>query len=222
MFNEFIFVLQSTLVGVLTLGAALYGTHGLVAATCLFGVLSNLFVVKQITLFGLTATAADAFAVGALLGLNVLQEFYGKEITRKTIALNFICLVVYAVFAQLHLWLIPAATDSNQIHFMGILQHAPRIVVASIAAYVVAQLFDYFFYGFLRRITNNKFYLMRTYIAIIASQLVDTVLFGVLGLYGIVENLGQVMLVSYLIKLIVIALATPMVSLAKKFIRVQS
>jgi uncharacterized integral membrane protein (TIGR00697 family) len=207
---------------VLTLGATMYGTHGLVAATCLFGVLSNLFVVKQITLFGLTATAADAFAVGALLGLNVLQEFYGKEITRKTIALNFICLIVYAIFAQLHLWFTPAAADINQIHFMGILQHAPRIVIASIAAYFLAQVFDYFFYGFLRRITNNKFYLMRTYIAVIASQLVDTVLFGVLALYGIVENLGQIILVSYVVKLIVIAIATPLVTIAKKFIRVQA
>jgi uncharacterized integral membrane protein (TIGR00697 family) len=219
MLNECLFVIQSLLVGGLTLAALTYGILGLVTITCLFTILSNLFVLKQISLFGLTATAADAFAVGALLGLNVMQEFFGRELTKKTIALNFACLIIYAFFSQLHLWYIPDFHDVNQVHFLALLGHAPRIVIASIIAYFAAQCFDYLFFGFLKRVFVNKFFFVRTLCANAASQLVDTILFAFLGLYGIAANIGQIIVVSYVIKLLIIAIATPVVGLAKKIVR---
>ena len=49
------------------------GKMALGVYVALSGVLANLFVVKQIELFGLHATASDVFAVGGILGLNLLQ-----------------------------------------------------------------------------------------------------------------------------------------------------
>jgi uncharacterized integral membrane protein (TIGR00697 family) len=51
------------------------------------------------------------------------------------------------------------------------------------------------------------------------SQAIDTVFFSFLGLYGIVSNISDIILASYLIKILAILLATPFVAFARKFIK---
>ena len=56
-------------------------------------------------------------------------------------------------------------------------------------------------------------------ISITVSQAFDTVLFSFLGLYGIIENLGQIMIVSFTIKMVTMLLLTPMLVLVKKSVK---
>jgi len=160
---------------------------------------------------GLNATAADAFTIGATIGLNLLQEYFGKAITRTTIAINFFFLVFYAIVSQVHLLYTPSAFDTTQDHFSPLLGFMPRIVIASFTVYLIAQMIDYKLYGWLKKVWTSRFLVLRNYASISISQLVDTVLFSFLGLYGIIDNIGEVILVSYTIKLAAIALATPFV-----------
>ena len=51
-------------------------------------------MLKQITLFGLNATASDIFAIGSLLGLNLLREIYGITEAKKAIGDEFRCILV--------------------------------------------------------------------------------------------------------------------------------
>lgn len=209
--NELIFILHTLLIGLASLGALALGRSALVAFVSIQCILANLFVLKQTTLLGLNATCADAFTIGATIGLNLLQEYYGKAITRTTIAINFFFLVFYAVMSQVHLWYTPSAFDTMQDHFSPLLGFMPRIVIASITVYLIAQIIDYTIYGWLRKNWASRFLVLRNYASISVSQLVDTVLFSFLGLYGIIDNIGEVILVSYTIKLAAIALATPFV-----------
>ena len=80
--NELIFFAHVLISVALMLGALRFGRVVLVAAICLQEVLANLFVLKQVTLFGLEVTCSDAYAIGSIIGLNLLQEFYGKERAR--------------------------------------------------------------------------------------------------------------------------------------------
>ena len=89
MINELIFIFHCLIIASSSLFALFLGSYGLVAFICIQCILANLFVIKQITLFGYTATCSDAFTVGATLGLNLLQEYFGKNITKKTIWINF-------------------------------------------------------------------------------------------------------------------------------------
>jgi uncharacterized PurR-regulated membrane protein YhhQ (DUF165 family) len=107
--NELIFIVHTVVIAAFALGALALGCTSLVAFVCSCCILANLFVVKQITLFGLTATCADAFTVGATIGLNMLQEYFGKEIAKKTIWINFFLLIFYAIVSQIHLIYIPHA-----------------------------------------------------------------------------------------------------------------
>ena len=230
--NELIFILHTLFIGLTALGALALGRSALVAFVSIQCILANLFVLKQTTLFGLNATCADAFTIGATIGLNLLQEYFGKSIARTTIAINFFFLVFYAVISQIHLWYTPSSFDTMQEHFSPLLGFMPRIVIASFTVYLIAQIVDYLLYGWLKKQSRlhlsrpsglasstgqgtSRFLVLRNYASISVSQLIDTVLFSFLGLYGIVDNIGEIILISYSIKLVAIALATPFVLCSK-------
>lgn len=214
--NELIFILHTLIIAAFSLGALALGRSALVAFVCAQCILANLFVVKQITLFGLTATCADAFTVGATIGLNLLQEYFGKEIAKKTIWINFFLLIFYAIVSQIHLIYIPHSGDTMHLYFMPLLNLMPRIVVASFSVYLISQMADYYLYGFLKRTFQDRYIIVRNYASIAFCQLLDTVLFSFLGLYGIIDNIWEVIIISYIIKLASIIIATPFVGFSRK------
>ena len=85
MINELVLLFQIIVISVTAVVALRLGREALVAFTILQMILANLFVMKQTMLFGLNATSADAFAVGSLLGFNLIQEFFDRELAKKTI-----------------------------------------------------------------------------------------------------------------------------------------
>lgn len=214
--NELIFFFHTIIIAAFALGSLALGRSALVAFICTQCLLANLFVIKQINLFGFTATCADAFTVGATIGLNLLQEYFGKDITKKTIWVNFFLLIFYAIASQIHLIYIPHSADIMHLHFMPLLNLMPRIVVASFSVYLISQMADYYLYGFLKKILQDRYIIIRNYASIAFCQLLDTVLFSFLGLYGIIDNIWEVIIISYLIKLASIIIATPFVGFSRK------
>lgn len=214
--NELIFIIHTIIIALFSLGALALGQGALVAFVCACCTLANLFVVKQITLFGLTATCADAFTVGATIGLNLLQEYFGKEIAKKTIWINFFLLIFYAIVSQIHLVYIPHAADTMHLHFMPLLSLMPRIVIASFSVYLIAHMADYYLYGFLKKVLHKKYIIFRNYASIALCQLLDTVLFSFFGLYGIIDNIWEVIIISYIIKIISILIATPFIGFSRQ------
>jgi uncharacterized integral membrane protein (TIGR00697 family) len=218
--NELLFIAHTLVIATFALGSLALGRSALVAFVCTQCILANLFVVKQITLFGLTATCADAFTVGATIGLNLLQEYFGKDIAKKTIWINFFLLIFYAIVSQIHLIYIPHSADVMHLHFMPLLNLMPRIVVASFSVYLVSQMADYYLYGLLKKTFHDNHIIARNYASIAFCQLLDTILFSILGLYGIIDNIGEVIIISYLIKLASIIIATPFVGFSRRIYKI--
>lgn len=225
--NEFLFLSYIGLVSIASLASLRIGKEALVALICLQCVLVNLFVTKEIILFGFTATASDALGVGAALSLNLIQEYFGKRLAQKTIWISFFCVVFYILATLVHLAFIPASTDASQVHFVALLTPMPRIVVASIIVYLITQTIDCHLYGYLCKKLENKNFIFRNYSSIAITQLIDTVLFSFLGLYMINESFSSIaiimdiIVVSYCIKMLVLFIATPFLALSKKFLKLQ-
>lgn len=198
------------------------GAEALVAFLCTQAILANLFVIKQITLLGFNATASDMYIVGSVLSLNLLQEYYGKHLAIKAIWISFVLLIFYTIVSQIHIFYIPSPTDFSQDYFYNLLSYMPRITTASIIVYLIVQHFDVYFYAILKRLFVGRQLLLRNMISISISQALDTILFTMLGLYGIIDNINQVMLVAFTIKITTIALLTPLVLIIKKYIRISS
>lgn len=217
MTNELIFIIHSSLLSLFVLIALSLGKEALVALICLYGVLANLFVTKQIAFFGFDATASDAFTVAAILGLNMIQEFFGAAASKRAIWINFLCLGVYTVASQLHLWYTPHILDYTHGHFCALLEVMPRIALASISVFLFVQYIDRTLYGFMQRKFGSRYFLMRNTIALILCQLLDTILFSFLGLWGIVEHIWHIIIISYAVKLLAISITSPWLMLVNRF-----
>lgn len=220
--NELIFFCHVLLLSFASLAALRLGKEALIAFICLQSVLANLFVIKQMTFFGLNATTADAFAIGSVLSLNFLQEYFGKESAQRAIWINLFVMIMYVMTSQIQLAYIPNMHDHNHTHYVSLLSSMPHIVAASIFVFFIAQQFDYFLYGFIKKVFKNKYLVLRNCLSIGICQLFDTVLFTMLALWGIADNLLEIIIISYTIKLLAIAASTPAIALTRMLVKSRS
>lgn len=213
--NELIFFTQVILIIFFSLGALKLGSGALTGWVLLQALLANLFVLKQITLAGFDVTASDAFAIGSLLGLNFLQEHFSQAEAQKATRICFFFLIFFSLISQLHLLYRPNAADATHAAFMVLLNPTPRLVVASITVFYLVQQIDLKFFSFLKTRFSRVHFAWRAALALVLSQLLDTILFSFAGLYGTVSSITHVITVSFAIKLLVITCFTPIIRWTK-------
>ncbi len=214
--NLLLFFLQSSVIASASLVALKLGKEALVALASLLCILSNLFILKQITLCGLHVTAADSFTIGSILCIHLLQEYFGKEIAKKAIWICFLGLIFYTGISQIHLWYTPSIVDTQQLHFYALLRFAPRITLASLIVYFSVLQLDRYLYEKLKQNYGKIPTAWRNFSVLAVSQLIDTILFSFLGLYGIVNNITQIILFSYIVKMSATLITTPFMILSKQ------
>lgn len=214
--NEILFFIHVFLVVGFVLIAARLGKNFLIGLVVLQSVFANLFVVKQISLFGFSVTCSDCFAIGGVLGLNLLQEYYGKQESSFAVKASFFGLIFFVCMAYFHLQYIPLEQDVTQSSFETILSHTPRITLASIFVYFIVQKIDIRIFGFLQKLFQGKFLPCRIAISLVCSQFIDTCLFSYLGLYGIVESIFDVIFISFFIKCLIIFFSSFLSVFAKR------
>lgn len=219
--NSLILCLQVATFSGMTLAALRFGKESLTAWLAVLAVGMNLFVLKQITLFGLNVTSSDALAVGYLLGLNLIQEFFGRKVARNMVWISFFASGGFTLLSQMILAYTPNHFDVAHSHFIFVFSPAPRLMIASLASFLLVQFVDLAFFQFLRAKTEGKYLTLRTTTTLIVSQLLDTLVFSFLGLYGLVSSLSDVIIMSLAIKGIVIILTIPFVTLSRRMARVQ-
>lgn len=202
--NETLFFIQILLIVGFALGSLRLGSAALTAWVSIQALIANLFVLKQIHLFGFDVTASDTYVIGSLLGLNFLQEYFGKEEARKATWVCFFFLLFFAVISQLHLLYEPSSYDTSQGAFLTILTPSPRLFIASMSVFFIVQQIDLRFFAFLKNRLPQLSFASRTAIALVVSQFLDTFLFSFAGLYGIVASIANIIVISFIIKLIVV------------------
>ncbi len=210
--NEIIFIFHIVAVVGFGFGALRLGKEALVAWVAFQAVLANLFVIKQIGFFGFEVTCSDVFAIGSILGLNLLQEYFGKESGRKAIWICFYILAFFAAMSQIHLFYLPSVHDQTHAAFYTILQPAPRLLLASVGVFFFVQQVDLKLYAKLKKLPLP----LKNGISLVLSQLIDTVLFSYFGLYGNVASMFDIIVISFMIKVIVVFCMTPFVALTRR------
>lgn len=224
--NELIFLIYVFVISFFVILFARISKEALIAFISVQVILINLYVSKEIVLFGLTATASDSLSVGIALGFNLLQEFHGQPIAQKTVFTSFLCAIFYVITSYLHLAYISPNLEVSQA-FDLLLAPMPRIIIASLVVYVITQYLENKLFGYLSEKFKHKHFLIRNYSSIAITQLLDTVLFSFLGLYGhapfdTLPKIYQIIIVSYSIKLLTILIGSPFIAFSKKFITKKS
>jgi queuosine precursor transporter len=215
--NELIFLLQTSVIALFTLFALRLGSQALVSCICILIVLANIFVLKQISLWGFDVMSADSFIIGAVLGFNLLHEYFGKSLAEKTIWITFFINFVVVVISYFQLAFQPNIYDINHCHFQAIFGVMPRIVGSSVLAHLSSQYVRLAIYSTLKnRFLSVKLF-FRGFITTIIEQIIDTGAFTFFALYGIVYSLFDVFIVSLITKIIIITTISPWISLSKLF-----
>lgn len=208
--NILIFISQILLILGFTYGALRLGRQALVTLVTLLAILANFFVLKQIPLLGFHVTCSDALVIGSVLGLNLLREHFGKEAAKETTKICFFFMVFFTLLSNLHLRFVPSPFDTAHFAYAKLLTPTPRLLIASISTFWIVQQIDIRLFGWISHLLPKSPFPYRSGISLTLSQLLDTLLFTFLGLYGMVDRLGDIILVSFAIKVATILLMNPL------------
>lgn len=148
---------------------------------CIAGVLAN----KQVAL-GPLAVEAGIFAFLILVATSsAVAELYGRTTANRLVLIGFVPLIMSMVLTALVLTL-PAAGDmpvDRQAAFETILKGTPRIWAAGIIAYGISQMLNVTIFSWLKR-EGGRLLWLRSAVASVLSQVVDTLLFISIAFYG--------------------------------------
>lgn len=220
--NELIWVLFALVNFVMfTLMYKVFGKMGIFFWIVLATILANIQVVKIIPLFGLEASLGNILYGTIFLGTDVLNEIYGKKDAKKAVYLGFIVLFIFLIVMQFALWFAPHINDGAQSALETIFGFTPWIVLGSVTAFIVSQMFDVYIFQWIKKLLpDNKYLWIRNNGSTIVSQLIDTLIFVpiafLLSGYLPFESVVGVFISTYLIKLLVAVLDTPFIYLIKK------
>src|SRR5689334_18327744 len=99
--NELILVLHLLLIFGFGVIALRLGKAYLITWVAVQAILANLFVVKQMSFLHFNTTCSDVFAIGSILGLNLLQEYFGKETAQKALWGAFFAMLFFAAMSHM-------------------------------------------------------------------------------------------------------------------------
>jgi uncharacterized integral membrane protein (TIGR00697 family) len=211
-----LFLLQTLIILVLTLIAFRMGKAYLIGWVAASIVLANIFVTKQLKLFGLDATGGNIMYASIFLATDLLSEHYTKEDAKIAVKIGFLSSVLYLVSSQFVLRFLPSEYDTVQGGMQEIFAFAPRILIGSMVAYLVSQFHDIWAYNAIHSKTGQKLLWLRNNGSTWVSQLLDSVIFSLIAFLGVFPFnvvLG-IILSTYLLKVIVAALDTPFMYLS--------
>lgn len=217
--NECIFLFHIIIILAFTLISFRLGKTALGSWVCIQALCANLVVLKQVVLFGLHATCSDVFTIGGIFSLNLLQEHYGPNAAQKIIKQCLCFMLFFAALSQIHIFYIPSAEDTAQSAYQLLFAPAPRLLFASLLTFLIVQKIDVFVFAQLKARMPSASFALRTSFSLLFSQLLDTILFTCIGLYGLISSVFDMIILSFLIKALVIAALFPLTSLSKKWIR---
>ncbi|MFL2655761.1 MAG: queuosine precursor transporter [Alphaproteobacteria bacterium] len=177
--------------------------------TCL--IVSNITAVKLITLGNIILPGAIVVFPITYIISDVLTEVYGYRRARRVIWVGFAANIL-AVGTFIIVGMLPAASFwEDQKAYDTILGATPRILVASLIAYLVGEFTNSYVLSKLKIMTNGRFLWVRTIGSTIIGQSLDSTIFILVAFTGILPNnvLFMTILVQVLAKTAYEFVATP-------------
>lgn len=177
--------------------------------TCL--IVANIIAVKIISVFGWVVPAGVIAYPLTFLFTDVIAELYGRKTATRVVWLGFAANILMVALIFGSKLLPPAAIWESQPAYESILGMVPRIVLASMIAYLISQHYDVFAFHFWRRKTKGRFLWLRNNASTMVSQAMDTGLFITIAFWGTVPTavVMEMIVTQYVIKLIIAACDTP-------------
>ncbi len=183
----------------------------LVAAftTCLL--VANIITVKLVAVGGWIVPAGVIAYPLTFLFSDVISELYGRKTAVRVVWIGFGASLLMLALIYIARLLPGAAIWDGGAAYEAVFGMVPRVVLASMLAYLVSQHHDVIAFHFWRRVTGGRYLWLRNNASTVVSQALDTTIFITVAFWGLVppEVVWNLMLTQFLIKIGIAALDTP-------------
>lgn len=151
---------------------------------------------------------------------DIVNEVWGKSVAQRFVAIGFLANLLMVGLFAIGVWLPPAPIWGSQAAFQDVLGSVPRMVLASMAAYIASQTWDVWISDYIKRKMRLGLW-FRNNVSTITSQIIDSAVFLTIGFAGVMpwEDL-IVMFVTYVVaKFIIAVIDTPFAYLGVALVR---
>ena len=191
-----------------------FGKMGLYSWIPISTILANIQVVILVNLFGLNATLGNILYAGGFLVTDILAENYGRNAAQKAVYLGFFSLIVTSAIMKVAVLFTPLQEGMVMFESVkSIFDFMPRLMIASLMAYLLSQTHDIWAYEFWRKkYSETKHIWIRNNASTMVSQLIDNFVFTLVAFYGVYSL--DIFISTYVLKFLVAVSDTPFVYLA--------
>lgn len=212
MTNETIFIIATLFCLCGALGAFRLGLPWVTGYIVICSAVLACVGAKISSVFGLPITLGEAVYASMYLTSDMVTERHGKKEGYRLVRIGFASLFVFTVLTQLAL-LLQAEDYAQDIAgaMDTVFNMSLRMTIGGALAYLVSQHFDVWFYHFIHEKTKERFLWLRNNASTIVSQGIDTTIFYTIAFYGVFENLLQIALAGYIVKVTIALCDTPFI-----------
>lgn len=196
---------------------------GLFAA---LAVLTNSVGIKPFEFLGLTLPVSIFWFPLMFLVTDIVSEVYGSWYSYFLVAIGFGASILFTCAAFLGVSLDPSPLYPANAAYVQVFGPAWRMVFASMVAYILAQNVDVYIFHVLKHRTQGRFLWLRNNVSTMVSQGVDTFSVTFLAYFanpaifsGTLADILRLSFMTYLLKLILALLDTPLCYLGVGVIR---
>jgi len=181
---------------------------------------ANVVAVKLIGTRFVQSAGVLAYPITFMI-TDAIGDVFGKDRAKRLVWMGFFAQLLFLVVVVAARFVPFPPFWENQKAFEIILGGVPRIVLASLLAYLVAQLHDVWAFHLWKRITNGKHLWIRNNASTMISQLLDSCVFVLVAFsfslpWAVVL---QMIVVQYVTKVIIAAADTPFVYAAVAWLK---
>lgn len=201
----------------------LFGRSGLYTFSAVATVLANIEVIIIVDAFGMEMTLGNILFASTFLVTDILSELYGKKYAQKAVNLGIFSSVLFLLVSQSWLLYVPNQSDWAMPSMKALFTNTPRILLASLVVYALAQTFDVWLYHKWWDFTTRRFGSSRRFLwlrnngSTLVSQLLNTVLYNLFAFGGTYSpgTLLSIIFAGYVIFIVTSLADTPVIYAAR-------
>lgn len=198
---------------------------GFTAVFVTFVVLTNTVGVKLFTVWDTTLPVSIVWYPLTFLVTDIVSEIYGARRARFLVVAGFAMSLMLLAFSLVGIALPAANVYPLAEDYVNIFGPIGRLLFASMAAYLLAQLIDVQLFHFWKRVTRGRHLWLRNNGSTMVSQLVDSIVVNTIFLYknpavftGTFGELMGIVFGVYAVKVLIAAADTPLCYLAVRLV----
>jgi uncharacterized integral membrane protein (TIGR00697 family) len=198
----------------------LFGRTGLYGVIIFSLLLANIMGPKLTEIGGLQTSMGVILYSSIFFATDLLSEKYGQAEAQRAVLLGFFVSIALVMMTQISMLFLPSTLPQTSAFALSVheatitlFDYTPRFVFGSLLAYLISQSFDVWIFHRIRNATNGRHLWLRNTGSTLLSQAVDTLIYGLVVWWGLVDLVTALQLAGakYVFKFIIAVVDTPFI-----------